>query len=679
MRARSMRAVPRAGATPPPGPPAVGSSPPGPPSTTTVSSPGSTRSVARGAVWLSLPTRTHSLRPRRTGTSISSRPGPLRLTQSNGGRWAGLPPEKTASVVAPAPATETRRGALVPGTSRRQTLPTLGHGGTAGFSPVIVALASGTPIDRRARAVGVRDPATSPGTGAKKASGRANSDSTTRSSSAVPRVPRRPTWTSPGWLGGPRSVTALPGSSASEAPPSPRPAHVLGTAARSCAAAAAGGSDAGGGGGGGGGGTNLGCTKAARSIGSRVRPLASTVISCATGASGMRYQTVRAKEAGPRHRGTPRSARASASAAIACCSVGTPFAAVYGANAAGAAGASLPGGAAWAVAEPDIAPAHVTPATARTARRTVIKQDEPEEGGKVLASSIRPSDAAPLAGEVRPSHDPAARRKVACGPSATAENDKVLVRVDPPGLEALQRPVRKRPRGEPFQRHVAHAPFGMLDAPVARRAERLHPRVSRREQVLCHAPRVLAVDVATLEVEGEGAGALDREDEHPTRPDQPRHLHQPALSGPRTEVRPHGHRRDGVQRACVERERRVQRTDEELDPLEVRAGPADRALVRVAPHPVDVWPPRAQNAQVPPGRAPEVQHAVAVGELHTGVEDRGGQQVGHPEIASGGDRPAAHGVHVVGRRRRLQARLLEHRLDPVVDAARRTGREREDP
>src|SRR3954447_25277630 len=167
MRARSMRAVSQAGGKPPPGPPAVGSSPPGPPSTTTGSSPDSTPSEARRAVWLSVPTRIHRLRPRRTGTSISSRPPPLRLTQSNGGRLAGLPPEKTASVVAPAPATEIRHGALVPGTSRRQTLPTLGHGGTAGSSPVIVALASGTAIDRRARAVGGRGPATSPGTGAK--------------------------------------------------------------------------------------------------------------------------------------------------------------------------------------------------------------------------------------------------------------------------------------------------------------------------------------------------------------------------------------------------------------------------------------------------------------------------------------------------------------------------------
>ena len=106
--------------------------------------------------------RIHSVRPRRAGTSISSAPRRLRLTQSSASRLAGVPPEKTATVAAPFPSTLIRRGVLFPGTSRRQTLPRLGQDGTAGSSPVIVALARATGIRRFAPAVGVAAPATRP-------------------------------------------------------------------------------------------------------------------------------------------------------------------------------------------------------------------------------------------------------------------------------------------------------------------------------------------------------------------------------------------------------------------------------------------------------------------------------------------------------------------------------------
>ena len=83
-------------------------------------------------------------------------------------------------------------------------------------------------------------------------------------------------------------------------------------------------------------------------MGSRVRPVASTVISCATGTWGTRYQTVRANEATPKQLGASGSGLDSTSSAIASCSCAAPLTVWYAVNAAAAAGESLAGGAARA-------------------------------------------------------------------------------------------------------------------------------------------------------------------------------------------------------------------------------------------------------------------------------------------------------------------------------------------
>ena len=215
------------------------------------------------------------------------------------------------------------RRPLAPGTKRRQTVPRLGHGGCAGSSAVIVAPASVTRAVRAPRSAGVTLPAVSPVGGRWVGSGRTSRARKARSRSGDWTAPRRPTWNSTGWRAGTCSVTADVGSSVASEPPAPTPSQAFGSLISdwTCAACAvpplreraAG--------------TSL-WTNAARSTTASVCPVASSVTSVAVGCSGIRYQTVRANDFGPRQRGTPASGVASASSAVACRSVGTPFSAV---------------------------------------------------------------------------------------------------------------------------------------------------------------------------------------------------------------------------------------------------------------------------------------------------------------------------------------------------------------
>ena len=111
-----------------------------------------------------------------------------------------------------------------------------------------------------------------------------------------------------------------------------------------------------------------------------MRPVASTVSSRATAAPGMRYQTVRANEPGPRHGVTPASPVASASSATACRSTGSPASAAYGSNTPAAAGASFGGAAAYAAGARSPVRASRTMRTAERGTPTQTRQGPPSCG-----------------------------------------------------------------------------------------------------------------------------------------------------------------------------------------------------------------------------------------------------------------------------------------------------------
>ena len=166
-------------------------------------------------------------------------------------------------------------------------------------------------------------------------------------------------------------------------------------------------------------------------------------------------------------------------------------------------------------------------------------------------------------------------------------------------------PLRAQLGEHPLGAEEGRPPFGIDHSLVASRAElRRVPDAVAVERV-ADLGALLDRSLRKLRVESDRLQAVGGEHEMAARLDHPVHLVEPAQAELGREVRPDRDRERGPERALGNRQRRSLRTDEGLDPREVRRHPFDRAIVRIAPSPADVRERGGKNPQHASGRAPK--------------------------------------------------------------------------